>query len=179
MTCIAAVAEKGRVYIGADSAAVDGWDLSIRPDEKVFANGLCIFGFICSFRMGQLLRYQFTVPKRPADMTNRIFMHTLFIEEVRTCLKKGGYAKVEDNVEKGGTFIVGYDGIIYMVENDFQIYSPRDQFDACGCGHAYAKAVLYATRGRKDNPRERIKLALTTAEHFSAGVRGPFKILCL
>ena len=36
MTCIAAIAEKGKVYIGGDSAGVAGLDLTIRADEKVF-----------------------------------------------------------------------------------------------------------------------------------------------
>jgi len=175
MTCIAAIAEKGKVYIGADSAGVHDWDLIIRADEKVFINGDCLFGFTSSFRMGQLLRYKFIIPEKPQKTTEKIFIHTLFIEGIRKCLKDGGYTKVENNEETGGEFIVGYKGNIYHIGSDFQIAQPVEKFSACGCGENYAKAVLYITKNM--SPQNRIRKALQTAEHFSAGVRGPYKIL--
>ena len=68
MTCIAAITEKGKVYMGGDSAGVSGYDITIRADEKVFKNGQCVFGFTSSFRMGQLLCYKFKVPVKPPKM---------------------------------------------------------------------------------------------------------------
>lgn len=177
MTCIAAIAEKGKVYIGADSAGVADWDMNIRADEKVFKNGECLFGFTSSFRMGQLLRYKFKIPDKPQNMTDKVFINTLFIDEIRKCLKDGGYMKITDNREKGGEFIVGYNGNIYQIQNDFQIALPADLLAACGCGASYAKAVMYITKNL--SPQNRIRKALQTAEHFSAGVRGPYKIMSI
>lgn len=51
MTCIVGLEHNGRVYIGADSAGVSGWDLTVRADKKVFRNGSFLFGFTDSFRM--------------------------------------------------------------------------------------------------------------------------------
>ena len=177
MTCIAAIAEKGKVYIGADSAGVSDYNLTIRADEKIFINGPCLFGFTSSFRMGQLLRYQLKVPTKPNDMNEKIFINTIFIEAIRKCLKDGGYSQIKENRETGGTFIVGHKGKIYQIEEDFQIVESVESFAACGCGHAYAKAVLYITK--KISPKERIRKALQTAEYFSAGVRKPFRILSI
>ena len=178
MTCIAAIAEKGKVYIGADSAGVADFDLTVRADEKVFAKGSFVFGFTSSFRMGQLLRYKLVLPKQSPKMSDRLYMYTIFIDAVRKCLKEGGYTKINDNVEKGGTFIVGYKGHVYEIKSDFQISESIDTFASCGCGHAYAKAVLYTTdNNHQISPSKRILKALKTAEHFSAGVRRPFKIV--
>jgi hypothetical protein len=40
MTCIVAVKDKhGNITMGADSAGISGWDLTIRSDPKVFITG--------------------------------------------------------------------------------------------------------------------------------------------
>ena len=177
MTCIAAIAEKGKVYVGADSAGVYKLDIVIRADEKVFKNGECLFGFTSSFRMGQLLRYKFKIPDKPSKMNEDVFINTLFIDGIRKCLKDGGYAEIDNNQEKGGEFIVGYKGGIYHIESDYQVARPVELFSACGCGESYALAVLHVTKNL--SPQNRIRKALQTAEHFSGGVRSPFKIMSI
>lgn len=177
MTCIAAIQEKGIVYIGGDSAGVDGYNLILRADEKVWKNKEIVCGFTSSFRMGQLLRYTLQIPQQPDNQSDTDFMSTTFIGVVRECLKIGGFAKVKDNVETGGTFIVGYKGNIYHIEDDFQVGRPIDNFAATGCGSSYALGVLWEMRNKKVSPVDKITSALLAAEHFSAGVRKPFKII--
>jgi hypothetical protein len=110
MTCIVGIAENGRVYLGGDSAGVAGWDLTVRGDPKVFQNGECVFGFTSSFRMGQLLRFSFMPPAQPLGSDNYAHMCTTFVNEVRECLKRGGFASKKDEAEAGGNFLVGYRG---------------------------------------------------------------------
>jgi hypothetical protein len=53
-----------------------------------------------------------------------------------------------------------------------------DSFNAVGCGHAYAKAVLWQLRNSFSvSPEKKILYALEAAEHFSAGVRRPFHVM--
>ena len=177
MTCIAAVVEKGKVYIGADSAGVAGLDVTIRTDEKVFKNGPAIFGFTSSFRMGQLLRYSLKIPEQPTSMSDAIFIHTVFLDNIIACLKNGGYAYIENNVERGGVFLVGYKGKLYKIEGDFQVSQSAEVFAACGCGEDFALAVLHTHKNL--SPKKRILKALETAVHFSGGVRPPFRVISL
>lgn len=176
MTCIAGIEQDGKVYIGGDSAGVVGLDVIVRSDEKVFQNGPSIFGFSSSFRMGQILRYQLTIPEKLDSMDDTKFVYTLFLEEIRKTLKTFGYSKVDNNVEEGGNFLVGYAGRLYHVESDYQVGRSLDGFAAVGCGAPYALAVLYCTQDDA-NPERRIYKALQAAEHFSGGVRQPFTIL--
>lgn len=178
MTCIAAIKAGRMVYVGADSAGVANLNLTIRADDKVFYNGDFLFGFTSSFRMGQLLRYDF---KPPANHCNddEEYMVTQFVKSVRKCLRDGGFSKEKDKVEKGGTFIVAYRGEIYVIEDDFQVGRSTDNFAAVGCGSNYAKGVMWQLQRSRINPRQKIKAALQAAEHFSAGVQRPFKILVL
>jgi len=177
MTCIVGVAEKGKVYIGGDSAGVSGNDIRIRADEKVFRNGDFIFGFTSSFRMGQILRYNFKPPKRAEGITDEEYLHRDFISAVIKILKTYEYAELENNIVKGGVFLFGYKGKIYYVGEDFQIGTYMNKYESVGCGKQYASGALYALEKYELKVEVKIKIALEAAETFSTGVRRPFKII--
>jgi hypothetical protein len=87
MTCIAGIAQGGKVYIGGDSAGVAGnSQLDVRTDRKVFLSGDFVMGFTTSFRMGQLIQYAFTPPKRHPDKDVMAYMVTEFVDGLRACL---------------------------------------------------------------------------------------------
>ena len=176
MTCVVGLTHKGSVYIGADSAGVQGWALTVRADEKVFSRGPFLMGFTTSFRMGQLLRYKLEVPEQVGtDVPG--FMATVFIDAVRECLKAGGWATVKDGNESGGGFLVGYRGRLFTIGNDFQVGEAVDGYDSVGCGDELAKGVLFATKGK--HPVKRVETALRAAEAHNAGVRAPFHVITL
>ena len=176
MTCIVGLVHEGTVFIGGDSAGVAGLSLVVRADEKVFRNSDFLMGFTTSFRMGQLLRYSLEPPRRHPDDDIHQYMVVDFVNAVRRCLKAGGYASKEDEVESGGTFLVGYAGHLFTVDSDYQVGTPEDGFAAVGSGQHIALGALFATQGQA-TPRDRVLTALMSAERFNAGVRGPFHIL--
>lgn len=177
MTAIVGIAKDGKVYIGGDSAGVANLDITTRSDEKVFRNNNMIFGFTSSFRMGQLLRYKLKIPKQKCD-DDYEYMVTDFIDAVRDCLKKNGYASIENNAERGGDFLVGYKGSLYVIYDDFQVGKSDIQIDAVGCGEKYCLGSMYSTENEKDITK-RLLLALESAEKFSGGVRKPFHIVSI
>lgn len=174
MTCIVGLVHEGVAYIGADSAGVGGLDITIRADRKVFKNGEFLMGFTASFRMGQLLRHAFTPPYRRHDVELEKYMVTEFVDAVRSCLKTGGFAAKNSEVERGGDFIVGHAGRLFTIESDYQVGEPTREYAATGCGYAYALGSLHSTRGQK--PEDRIRAALEAAADGSAGVAPPFHI---
>lgn len=173
MTCIVGLEAEGRVIIGADSAGVSGYDLTVRADSKVFRNGPYVMGFASSFRMGQLLRYSLTPPAPPAS-TARLerFMATDFTDAVRTCLKAGGYAAAKEGREEGGAFLVGVAGHLVGIYSDYQVARSADGYLAVGCGADIALGALHATTHQP--AQRRVRAALGAAAHYSAGVRPPF-----
>jgi ATP-dependent protease HslVU (ClpYQ) peptidase subunit len=175
VTVIVGLVEDGHVYIGADSAGVAGYNLSIRADAKVFRNGPFVMGFTSSFRMGQLLRWSFTPPEHKSGVSDAQFMATTFVDAIRECFRSGGYIKKDNERESGGTFIVGYNGRVWSVEDDFQVGEFEDGYAAVGCGASIAVGALYATEHLR--ARSRIRKALQAAERHSAGVRAPFRIV--
>lgn len=172
MTCIVGLVENGRVYLGGDSAGVGGYSLVVRADRKVFRNGPFIMGFTTSFRMGQLLKHHFVPPTHHKDVDTERFMVIDFVNAVRSCLKSGGYAEKNNEVETGGEFLVGYKGRLFKIQGDYQVGESVNLYDACGCGEDLALGSLFSTEGQQ--PIQRLRMALHAAERFSAGVRAPF-----
>jgi len=174
MTCIVGLIDNGVVYMGADSAGVSGLSLSVRADEKVFINSSFIMGFTSSFRMGQLLRYSLKPPKFHPDSDLNEYMVTDFIDAIRDCLKKGGWATKDKETERGGCFLVGYRGNLFKIDADYQVAIPVQAFDACGCGADIALGSMYSNSTL--SPLDRVRQALEAAELFSVGVRHPFVV---
>jgi hypothetical protein len=138
-----------------------------------------IIGSCGSARQAQLLRYELTVPDHDPRIEIEKFMVKHFIGAVRECFRAGGVCKKEHEVDSSlGSFLVGFKGRLFVVYDDFQVRSPRTQYDAVGCADQIARGALFAsdhiTKGMK-----RVELALRAAENFSAGVRGPFHIEAL
>ena len=78
-----------------------------------------MFGFTTSFRMGQLIRYALEPPEPEGELDR--FMSTAFVDAVRACLKDGGWARRDNEREEGGTFLVGVQGRLFAVHDDYQV----------------------------------------------------------
>lgn len=169
--------------MGADSAATGGTDVKIRRDPKVFiVKNHFLIGFTDSFRMGQLLRFSFKPAAQKKSQNDHEYMCTDFINGVRDCFADGGYMgkdKEDGEREEGGSFLVGYQGVIYEIEEDFQVGINQEPYCSVGCGADYAHGSLFTTANLDLSPEAKITRALETAAHFSNGVRPPFIILQL
>jgi len=179
MTAIVGLIDEGtgKIYIGGDSAGVAGLSIQLRKDPKVFKTGPFLIGYTTSFRMGQLIRFGLDPAPRHPDKDIYEYMCVTFINNLRHVLKDGGYTKIESNREDGGTFIVGYEGRLFEVQEDFQVAEPLENYTACGCGFELALSSLYTTKrlDHKD-PYGRVLIALEAAENYSGGVSAPFVI---
>ncbi len=173
MTCIVGVIDKGRVWMGGDSAGVSGDSIAYRKDPKVFKVGEFLFGFTSSFRMGQLLQFKFKPPERK-NQTHYRYMVTTFVDEIKKCFKENGYQRTSDGRDSGGEFLVGYQGHLFHIESDYQVGESRFEYDACGAGEEYALGALHATGDTEG--RARVKAALVASELFCASVARPFII---
>ena len=146
MTCIVGLVHEGRVWMGADSAGVSGYQLQTRTDAKVFVHDNMVIGFTSSFRMGQLLHYAFTPPPRALGVDLHHYMVVDFIDAVRECLRDGGYARKEDEQEQGGNFLVGYAGQLFVIEHDYGGWLRGGWiWGAGGIGHALCDARASTT----------------------------------
>lgn len=182
MTCIIGyIDEEKNIWMGGDSAGCTANNVWTRSDEKIFIVDNMIYGFTSSFRMGQILRYSFKRPKQ-VNKDDYAYMCTSWIDKLRQCMKDKGFSNIKDNEETGGQFLVGYQGNLYQIDTDFQVGQHVLNYDAVGCGRDFALASMFTMESMLQGnmfPNVKIKIALASAEKFSAYVRGPFTIKCL
>lgn len=176
MTCIVGYISNKKLYMGADSAGVSGFDIRQRKDTKLFKNRKFLIGYTSSFRMGQILRFKLKVPKQSNRKSDYEYMCTTFIDNVRKCLKSNGYSCVSNNEEKIGKFLVGYKNKLYTIHEDLQVGELEDNFSSVGCGAKYALGAFEILNDTEPNPVNKVITALEVASKFSSGVTPPFTI---
>ena len=180
MTCVVGIVENGKVYMGADSAAVSDSSCTIRKDPKLFRKGDMLMGFSGPYRLGQVLRFDLTPPDKPTDMDDYEYLCTLFIEELRNTLDDKGCMSEFNGMDDTGeaNILIGWNGHLYRIDRDFQIGETVDRYDAIGSGEDLARGVLYMLHHKghmgRSPPKTRMHFALSAAQYHSTAVREPF-----
>lgn len=186
MTCIVALVDGDKVFLGGDSAASDDKSGLIfsRTDPKVFKVGQFGIGFTDSFRMGQILQYNWKPPVYTPTKNNSNldkFMRTKFVDSIKEAFQEGGYGKFGSNTDdgdEGGVFIIAVAGTgrIFTMDSDFHIGESDVPYTAEGSGQELALGSLFSTTTVKTS-RKRVRIALDAAAKFNMAVQGPFTII--
>lgn len=189
MTCIVAVVMGERMVMGGDSAGISGYDITIRNDPKVFRvsqkNGRdALLGFTSSFRMGQILMSLVLPEDRSRNddkSAHLLFLIKRVIPRIRKLLRDGGWAKVSNNTETGGNFLLAYRGSIYEIDSDFQVVAHSNPFASIGAGASFSIGVLDYMHRYLDistlSPSDIVEHALLITERNCIAVRGPMLLL--
>lgn len=193
MTCIVGFTDKknNTTWIGADSLGSNGYTQEVETNRKVFRNNTLenvVMGSTSTFRHIDLLRYNKNLfpeidkykIKNEEVTVNHEYMVTTFIPNIITLFDNG--IKSETSCNKGANFLVGVDGKLFEIQNDYSVLEPLDGYSAVGCGELAAKASLCTTvalekMGVVDfEPYTHIIYALKAAEKNMCGVQRPFVI---
>lgn len=179
MTCIVAIKEDGRVYLGADSASSDDEaDMkTIAVQPKIFKSGPVAIGFCGSWRAGKVFQYDLVIPKIDTDDIDR-YMNTTFINALQECAERNRLVIDESKPENDlADLIVAINGRIFEVQSHVQSLEHIDDFFAVGSGAKFALGSLYTTQDFDLTPKERLKLALDAASKYSMSVAPPYTYL--
>lgn len=186
MSVVIGLVDNGEMIFGGDSACTynANCDADLCAESKIFENGPMLIGYVGSGRHGQLLEFAFKVPKRKRSQSVYAFMATTFIDAVRQCFKDGGFAgrtggdQEKHEQEIGAEFMVGYEGQLFQIFEEYDFVNPRLPYAAIGCGAVPALGAMFSLhRESLMLPGEKkVRIALQASERFNAAVRGPFKI---
>ncbi len=180
MTCIVAFVDKKTVYMGADSCGSNGHSYAVYPRHKIFkVNDRFLFGCTSSYRMIDLLEHSFEPPELTESYDPDRYMRKDFITALRKCFKDGGFnsdSDDEDNAgDRGGNFLVGFDGHLFEVQPDFSVLSCPKWGHSVGSGEEAANAVLFHLyQDASYEPETVLRSALEAAEGTITTVKGPF-----
>ena len=178
MTCIVGLEMNGVIWIGGDSrACVENGDAIFQlKTPKVYEVDKYIIGVCGSPLMMNVIQYHLKLPSPPAKNLMG-FMSKTAIPKIKECVRERGgtYDKLPD----GSQLLVGVSGRLVAVDNNTQIYEPRENYHAIGSGAQLAKGCLYGLMLNLPElqPELMVKSALMASEKFSNGVGEPWTVL--
>ena len=184
MTCIVGLENKGKVYIGGDSAAVANSNLQLINFPKVFIRENLIIGYTWSFRMGQIIQYtDKDYPVQSEYSSPESYLIKAFVPFLQEILKDGGWLREKDSRQEGGQFLIGIQGVLFEIDSDFAVLRMKDGYNAIGSGSYYALSVMYVLKKKINQYSEivepsayMIELALESTSYFCNSVSAPFVI---
>jgi hypothetical protein len=180
LTCIVGAVDKttGDIYLGGDSSAVSEYDMLTIAQPKVMIKGQYAFGFAGHFRFGQILRSVFQPPVYHGECPVDDWLTGEFSEHLRHTLKVLGFSKNKEGREEGGIALVGFQGRLFMMQDEFDFCETRDGYAAIGVGERYALGAIKAMSPDLGG-EQMVRKALEISEFYSGGVRSPFHIVKL
>jgi hypothetical protein len=187
MTCIVGIADGTKVWMGADTYGSDKWTGSTVTHPKVFIlevpaegspNEELMIGGCGSFRMLQLLEHGLAT-SMPGIRKNQSVINWLTIEfadATRHLFREKGFGKNADGIHSinGGSFLLGFRGNIYHIEDSYQAIAVPENIQTAGSGGPYALASLVTTRNFGWTPLQRIQTALEVAAEINLQTAPPF-----
>ena len=183
MSCIVAVTDGKKIWMGADSAGTspNTLDQVSCKTPKIYKEGDFIIGTVGCLRGMQLMQNYLDMEER-GEAIAAVPEATPFeivsglVEDMRQLFSHYGYTQMDSGKETGGNFLIGYRGSIFLVQPEYDIIEPGFPYYSVGNGDSAAFGVLYATRERRVSPKDRVIMALEAAEMFNAAVRRPWVI---
>lgn len=189
MTCIVGYEQDGRVWIGGDARAMDfqSGDITTLAEPKVWRCAGLLFGHTGGIRGQQALRYGIDWSALNAsdlwsqgkirDSLVVEFLCTVFIRAVIKAYRDFGVTVTRDGVERGEAFLLGFQGKLYEVEDEFAVVRSTRPYAAVGAGRRFALGAMAALEDHVASVEARIGMALQVAADHEASVAGPFTII--
>lgn len=190
MTCIAAVIDQDKVWMGCDSFVGGRHTHMLLPQDenKLFTTEVLvvgaekeklIFGFAGSVRDCQVVKHDLNLPiYNPDDeMSDIKFLINRVIPAIKRAHKSHGVLTVREGVETAGSwFLLGWRKKLYYIGEDYCVVPSSTNYLALGSGEDVAHGSLQSTEGLNMHPGERIVQALKAAESNTNFVRAPFYV---
>lgn len=171
MTCIVAIKQDNLIILGGDSAASGGNRIVSRKDKKIFKKKNLHFGFSGSFRVGQLIKYQLQITKKPDNTSTTEYIVNFVVSSIIKLLTDN---KLVKNNEMDCNLIIVCEDYIFKIDSDFQVEVSEDSYVAIGDGADVALGSLYALAGFDISPLEKARIALEASGKYCTTVSTPY-----
>lgn len=182
MTTIAIVRGKDRVVIGSESQCTGGSTFYDFKIDKIYAGliggnvaAVCTAGCVRSAQLFELFLGEHSqgiiAPKQFV-----FHVKAALVPALRAYLQANGALRTIEGAERWDTHVmIITEHAMVLIDDNFCVLEPSDNFFALGSGASYALGALDATRNLSLSPRQRVKLALEAAKKYDIFSGGRLK----
>lgn len=179
MTCIVAVKQGNKVYMGADSCVSSQHTYNVDIDDKIYRKGDFIFGGAGSVRVKDVIQYGITIPENIEIPEVERFIRMELVPAIQEiCSKNGAIVEQSGSKYSEGALLVAYKNNLWEVWGDFAVTTVKNRnYTSIGSGSDFAMGSFHSTEGLGLTPNKRLNMALEAAVAFQQGCRAPFHYL--
>lgn len=184
MTCIIGLETPDKVYLGCDSAMIQGWSISYTKQPKIFRLGEFLIGIAGFPRTAQLVKYQLSLKPQLNNQNDFEYLCTEFSKSVKQLLVDNDHIVNQDGdkIIPESSLLFGYRKHLYQMDCNFQITQTIDKFGAIGVGQDLALGAMMAFTFSDYmllSPEFRIRKSLEISAKYNMGVAKPFKVMSI
>lgn len=172
MTCIAAVAKNGVVYMGGERGASDPYTILPLCRPKIAQINNYLVGYAGTQGIGQMV-HMIDLPPIANNKNITKALRTSFIKSLKIAIEEYGNAPI--NEDNSTDWLVGVHGRLFEISSDDWQVSEFEE-TAIGSGNNIALGSLHTSRSWKDQEK-RIRYSLQAAVEISPSCLGPIDIL--
>lgn len=178
MTVIVGLVDKDSrsMWMGSDTLLSGEYEKVSSTHEKIYKKGQFLIGHTGSPRAMQVVRYSTALPRYSKKTDPMSFMVNRMVPRLMVDLSEQAYAKNDaGRITMEDIFIMMFDGRIYSIWSDFQVFEPTHDYFAVGSGSQAALGALMSSADME--PEERVYSAIEAAMEFTTNVGGSIKML--
>jgi 20S proteasome alpha/beta subunit len=176
MTVLVAIQAKDGVYIGSDSLQTSHWHITRSGAVKIVEKDGFVFASCGHSKASQIVKYHWSKPTRQHGQSGMDYVCSEVGNSLLTILHTHNYAEREkEQTRANAGMILAFEGCLYTFSCDGYI-NPVSDYAADGCGLEFAYGSLFSTKDMLP-PRDRVRLAILAAGHFSAFCDGKANII--
>ncbi len=170
MTLLVGIADKRKVWIGADSASVSENFAVAVPEAKVFKKDGWLIAGAGDWRALEIVRYYVRLPNVPTQTELHRSLCIGFSAAIEKGFSDNNY-KPED--ETDFTLLVGVGNSLFHWSSS---HAEQHSFTAVGIGEEFAIGYLEAKHGTR-TPSEVIRETMkATRKYYGGSIRPPYRI---
>lgn len=181
MTVVLALENEGKVILGGDAYCSSGITLDKCDTPKVFQIGPLGVGICGSIKAEQIfvkvLKREFK--KKKLDVS-REWIEDDLTSLVREEMLNSGLIGPDENMPDDSSFLIAFEGKVYLFESDFSVWRSPRGYQAIGAGANFAKGAMEALLKDKSlSPEEKVLRSLQAADELCAYVMPPFNVIAV
>lgn len=175
MTAVCGIEHPEGVWLGTDSFIGNESIRDVTDRPKWFYRGrYLLVAYAGALRGAQVASLAPPTRRQRLNEADQDYLVRAVVESIRQAHKS---YEVQKPADDGTDYLIGYNGCLYMMQDDYSILRSKHGYAAIGVGQDMALGALAALQGEPLEPKVMIERALRAAARHCPQVGPPFHVV--